>query len=242
METLKPTAVIIGASSGIGKALAIQLHAAGYRVAVAARRLELLEQLNRDLNNSLICKKMDICKPVESQNILAGIAAELGRIDLLVLSSGTGEINQELDWGKEQPTISTNVLGFSAIAVATMNFFLSQGSGHLVGISSIAALRGNAIAPAYNASKAFVSNYLEGLRIKAVKSGKPIFVTDIRPGFVDTPMAQGEGLFWVASPEKAAKQIISAIKRRQKIAYVTRRWGLVAWLLKFMPDFLYFKL
>ena len=122
-----------------------------------------------------------------------------------------------------------------------MRYFLCRGAGHLVGISSIAALRGSREAPAYNASKAFASNYLEGLRCLAARSGLPIFVTDIIPGFVDTRMAQGEGLFWISSPQKAAEQIFSAIKARRRRAHITRRWRLIAFLLRFMPDFIYEK-
>jgi short-subunit dehydrogenase len=123
-----------------------------------------------------------------------------------------------------------------------MKLFLAQGYGHLAGISSIAALRGSWEAPAYNASKAFASNYLEGMHAKAVKSGKPIYVTDIQPGFVDTAMAQGEGLFWIASPQKAANQILEAIRKRKRHAYITRRWRLIGWILKLLPDFIYTKL
>jgi short-subunit dehydrogenase len=108
-------------------------------------------------------------------------------------------------------------------------------------ISSIAAIRGSGAAPAYAASKAFMSNYLEGLRIKAFKTGLPIVVTDIQPGFVDTAMAQGQGLFWVAPPNTAALQIYKAIERKAKHAYVTRRWSIIGWLLKALPDFLYYR-
>jgi short-subunit dehydrogenase len=87
-----------------------------------------------------------------------------------------------------------------------------------------------------------MSNYLEGLRVRARKAGLPILVSDIQPGFVDTAMAQGAGLFWVASPQKAAGQIYEAIQRKAKHAYVTKRWSVIGWLLKVMPDFLYAKL
>jgi short-subunit dehydrogenase len=122
------------------------------------------------------------------------------------------------------------------MANVAFKHFLEQSSGHLVGISSIAALRGSGATPAYNASKAFVSNYLEGLRQKASKLKLPITVTDIQPGLVDTAMAQGEGLFWIAPPEIAARQIFDTIKSRRKRAYITKRWRLIAWLLKAMPD------
>jgi short-subunit dehydrogenase len=118
----------------------------------------------------------------------------------------------------------------------------ARGAGHLVGISSIAALRRNREAPAYGASKAFISNYLDGLRHKYSKLGVPICVTDVLPGFVDTAMAKGDGKFWVASSEKAAHQIWQAIRKRRKRVYVTRRWRMVAWGVKFLPDCLAYKI
>jgi short-subunit dehydrogenase len=102
----------------------------------------------------------------------------------------------------ENEAIKTNVTGFAALVNVAMHHFTEKGSGHLVGISSIAALRGGRKSPAYNASKAFESNYLEGLRQKVRKSGLPITITDIRAGFVNTAMAKGDGIFWAAEPEK----------------------------------------
>ena len=173
---------------------------------------------------------------------LEKLIAEMGGVDLVVINAGVGFINPELDWEKEKTTIDTNVSGFAAMANVTLKHFIQQSSGHLVGISSIAALRGAGATPAYNASKAFVSNYLEGLRQKVSKLKLPIIVTDIQPGLVDTAMAQGEGLFWVAPPEKAAQQIFNAIQRGKKHAYVTKRWRAIAWLLKLAPDFVYRKM
>ena len=153
-------------------------------------------------------------------------------MELVVISAGIGFINPELNWPEEKATIDVNVTGFAALANVAFRHFEQMQSGHLVGISSIAALRGSRIAPAYSALKAFVSNYMEGLRFRAAKAGLPILVTDVQPGFVDTAMAKGESLFWVASPQEAAKQIYRAIQRRARHAYVTRRWRLFAWLFK----------
>jgi short-subunit dehydrogenase len=125
------------------------------------------------------------------------------------------------------------------VAVAHLE---KRGSGHLVGISSLAALRGNRVAPAYAASKAFVSNYLQGVRYRFKKFKLPIVVTDVQPGFVDTRMAKGNRLFWVASPQTAARQIAAAIRGRKQRVYITRRWRLIAWLLKVLPDAVYSKL
>ena len=104
-----------------------------------------------------------------------------------------------------------------------------------MGISSVAGLRGDYLAPSYAASKAYQINYLEGLRIKAAKTKLPIFITDIRPGFVNTAMAKGDGLFWVAPVEKAATQIFQAVVKKRNIVYVTKRWKLMAYLLKLLP-------
>ena len=173
---------------------------------------------------------------------MENLIEEMGGVDLIIISSGTGFINPDLNWAMEEETLDVNVTGFAALANVAFHHFLQAGRGHLVGISSIAAIRGSAVAPAYNASKAFVSNYLEGLRIRARKIGLPILVTDIQPGFVDTAMAKGQGLFWVAPPQKAARQIYNAIQRKANHAYVTKRWAVIGLLFKVLPYSLYSRL
>jgi len=235
------TAIVVGATSGIGRALTELLVSNGCRVGVTGRRRELLDEIKQQYGDKVVCRQIDVDSPQEAMTALADLISELIDVDLIVITAGTGMPNPDLAWEPEAATIATNVTGFAAMATAAMRYFLARGSGHLVSLSSIAAFRGSHEAPAYNASKAFVSNYAEGLRIKAARSGKPIYVTDILPGFVDTRMAQGEGLFWVASPEKAARQIYDAIRARRSRAYITRRWRLVAILLQIMPDFIYRK-
>lgn len=114
-----------------------------------------------------------------------------------------------------------------------------QGHGHLVAITSVGGLRGEPMAPAYSATKAFQINYMEALRKKAFKSGSHIAVTDIRPGLVDTAMAKGDGLFWVMPVEKVAHQIIDAIRKRKSQAYVTKRWHIIAFINRHLPYELY---
>lgn len=234
-------AVIIGASSGIGRELAKVLSRDGYEVGLAARRVNLLEELARELPTRGFVRRIDASDPERAMDELKGLIEEMNGVDLVVLSAGTGFINPELGWNEEKETIDLNVTGFAALANVAFRYFAARGHGHLVAISSIAALRGSADGPAYNASKAFVSNYVQGLRHKAAKLRLPITVTDIQPGLVDTAMAKGEGLFWVQPPEKAAEQIFSAVRARKRHAYVTRRWRLVAWLIKVLPDFIYFR-
>ncbi len=94
----------------------------------------------------------------------------------------------------------------------------------------------------YNASKAFESNYMEGLRQKIVSLRLPITVTDIKPGFVKTDMLKAKSAFWASTADKAARQIYSAIERKKSIAYITRRWRLIAWLMKILPARVYERL
>ncbi len=239
---LTTKAIIIGATSGIGKALSEVLLQEGYAVGLAGRRIHLLNELKEKYPNRVFLKLIDVSQAAQAMDALDRLILEMEGVDLVVISSGAGFINEDLAWAPEKETIDVNVSGFAAMSNVAMRYFLWKGAGHLAGISSIAAFRGGSAAPAYNASKAFVSNYLEGLRKKTVQAGMPITVTNIQPGYVDTAMAKGENKFWVASPREAAEQICKAIKRKRKHAYVTKRWRLIAWLLKIMPDFLHNKM
>jgi short-subunit dehydrogenase len=232
-------AIIIGASSGIGRALAKVLAEHGYTVGLAARRLPLLVSLQEQIGSPTAIQQMDVSDPKRATSQFYELVQKMGGVDLVVISAGTGFLNPNLSWELEQQTIDVNVSGFTALADAAMQHFIQFGKGHLVGISSLAALRGNSLAPAYNASKAFVSTYLQGLRYKVARLGLPITITDIQPGFVDTAMAQSPSLFWVASPEKAAGQIYEAIRRKRKQATITKRWRLFAWFLKLAPDWFF---
>jgi short-subunit dehydrogenase len=235
------TAIVIGASSGIGRALAVTLSRDGYRVGAVARRTDLLEQLRAELTDRCMIKTVDVSRPEQAMPLVRELIDELRDVELFIVCAGTGFDNAALAWQPERETIAVNVLGFAGMVNVAVAYLESRGSGHLVGISSLAALRGIGGAPAYAASKAFVSNYLQGLRYRFTKMKLPILVTDVQPGFVDTRMAGGNR-FWIASPEKAALQIVAAIHRRRRHVYITRRWRLVAWLMKFLPDALYSRL
>ena len=232
-------AIIIGASSGMGRELAKILVCHDYIVGITGRRTELLRELQTELLDKCIMCTMDVADTSTAIATFNSLIVEMGEVDLVVISAGTGHGTPNLQWPNEKDTIDTNVLGFTAIADTAFNYFVKQGYGHLVGISSIAAIRGGRYAPAYNASKAFVCNYLEGLRHMAMKIKLPIYVTDIQPGFIDTRMAQGDRIFWRASAEKAARQIYHAIERKKPHAYVTRRWRLIAWVMNVMPNWCY---
>lgn len=228
-------AIIVGATSGIGKALALQLAGQGYQVGISGRRTELLHAMKAQHPEAFFIETIDITETATIPEKLSNLTRSLGGCDLLVISSGTGHINDALQYDLEKNTIDTNVSGFTCVACWAYRYFAEHGHGHLVGVTSVGGLRGSRSAPAYNASKSYQINYLEGLRQKAFRFGKSIYVTDIRPGLVDTDMAKGEGLFWVMPVEKAVRQILRAIRHRKSVAVVTRRWRLVALIMKLMP-------
>ena len=232
-------AIVIGATSGIGKQLALLLADKNYVVGITGRRKNFLEELKFERHDNFIISDFDITDSSIVTGKLEELVIALGNVDLFVLSSGTGEINANLDFNIEKKTLDVNVVGFTEVIDWAINYFLRQEQGHLVAITSIAGIRGSRQAPAYNASKAFQINYLEGLRQKVTKLKLPIFITDIRPGFVDTKMAKGDGKFWVASPEKAAKQILKAIQLKKSVMYVTKRWRLVAAIVSLIPGRIY---
>jgi short-subunit dehydrogenase len=232
-------AIVIGATSGIGKGLAKLLVDNGFKVGITGRRTELLEKLRSENPGSCFIKTFDVKDTKTAAEKLEELTSELGGLDVLVLSAGTGDLNDKLDFEIEKRTIDTNVVGFTCIADWTFKYFEKQKYGHLVAISSIGGLRGSRQAPSYNATKAYQINYMEGLRQKAANLKQPIFITDVRPGLVDTEMAKGEGLFWVMPVEKTVRQIFGAIKKKQKIAYVTKRWGVIAKILKRIPGPIY---
>jgi NADP-dependent 3-hydroxy acid dehydrogenase YdfG len=149
-------AIIVGASSGIG-----------------------ITELKNENPDRYFIKTFDITDTNNVSQQLEELINELGGLDLLIITSGTGNLNDNMDFEIEKQTIDTNVSGFTAIADWAFNYFEKQTFGHLVAISSIAGLRGSRQAPAYNATKAFQINYLEGLRQKSNKLKTEIAVTDI---------------------------------------------------------------
>ena len=234
-------AVIIGATSGIGRELARQMSSVGYIVGITGRRSNLLDSLEKELASKCFKSTMDLINIPESVRAFEELLSEMGDVEIIVINSGTGSINPEFPLSDELETVAVNVTGFTAMANIAYHYFSGKKGGHIVGISSISAIRGGPVAT-YNASKAYVSNYLEGLSCRAQCQEKNICVTDIRPGFVDTGMAKGEGIFWKAPVEKAVKQILSAIRSKRRIAYITKRWWLVGLLLSCLPFRLYRKI
>jgi short-subunit dehydrogenase len=236
--------IIVGASSGVGLALAGLYVAEGCRVAVTGRRCDRLETFRDQYPGCVSTACFDVTGDTNIR-YMESMIKELGGLDLLVYAAGVGEVNESMDLAIDLATTLTSVNGFLEIANYSYNYFARQGGGHLVAISSVASLRGSSRAPAYSAGKAYMSRYLEGLsiqarKIKRMSRGKiNITVTDIRPGFIKTKPVAIDHSFWEASPDKATRQIYHAISNRKRLVYITYRWAIIAWLLKWMPYSLY---
>ena len=212
----KKNIIIIGATSGIGRALFERYIVEGNSLGIVGRRTHLLDELQHQHPSNTYTATADITKQNEIEKAIYTLHTELGSFDLAIVCSGTGDLNPSLDYALERPTIDTNVTGWTFVLDSLYRIFELQGHGHLVAITSAGGLRGEPMAPAYSATKAYQINYMEALRKKAFKAGGKITVTDVRPGLVDTAMAKGEGLFWVMPVEKVANQIISAIRKKKK--------------------------
>ena len=231
--------VIIGATSGIGKALFEKYANENKRIGIIGRRAHLLDELYQKYPSKTIPTKADITNLNEIEQAINALHKEMEYIDLAIVCSGTGDINATLDYSIERPAIDTNIVGWTFVIDMLYHILEQQGHGHLVAITSAGGLRGEAMAPAYSATKAYQINYMEALCKKAYKSRKQIAVTDIRPGLINTAMAKGEGLFWVMPVDKVASQIIAAIRKKKSKAYVTKRWHILAIINKILPYCLY---
>ena len=233
--------IIVGATSGIGRKMAELYAADGNCVGITGRRKELLNEIENLVPGNIKTECFDV---TGKENIarLSSLIEKIGGLDILIYSSGVGEPSKELDWQLDKLTVDTNVNGFIEIVNWGFNYFIKQGHGRMAVISSIAANRGNSWAPAYSASKAFQSNYFEALAIKAKRLKKDIGITCIEPGFVATKMAKGNKQFWIVPLEKAARQMVAAIEKKKRKVYVSKRWWLIAKLMRLLPFWAYKKI
>lgn len=233
--------IIVGATSGLGKEMAILYCLQNHLVGITGRRKELLEELQQQfpLNIKIAC--FDVAG-YENNKQLHELIHQLGGLDLFIYNAGYGNPSSDLNWETEEMTTRINVNGFVEMMTICFNYFLQQGYGKMALTSSIAALRGNSWAPAYSASKAYMSNYAESLNMKAHRLKKNIVVTDIKPGFLATKKTKAPQQFWVTHPAKAARQIMKAIEQKRRVVYVSKRWCLIALLLKLLPFVLYKKI
>ncbi len=241
-------AVIVGASSGIGAALARRLAREGYSLALLARREELLAALSDEINRqhnetrSLVYRH-DVTDYESIPALLQKIVSDLGGLDLFIYNSGIS-LHPGLKnfiFEKDRPTIEVNFLGAVAWLNPVAAMFQNMKQGQIVGISSVAGDRGRVGNPAYNASKAALTCYLEALRNRLTRYG--VHVLTVKPGFVETDMIKNaKKLFWVVTPEATAEDIWKAIRARKQELYTPRRWRWLMLAIRHIPSFIFRRL
>jgi short-subunit dehydrogenase len=234
-------AVITGASSGIGWALARALAAEGCKVGLVARRREQLAELAGQIEKAggtAAFAVADIAERTQTVAAIREVAEHLGPVDLLVANAGVGAPTtvEPFNVADIEKMFRVNVLGVVYSLEAVLPQMLERRRGHLAGVSSLAAYRAFPGESAYTSSKTAVNAFMEGLRIQL--RGKGIAVTTICPGFVQTPMtAMNEfKMPWLLTAEEAARRIVRALKRKRKVYNFPWQTSLLMKLLRWAPD------
>jgi decaprenylphospho-beta-D-erythro-pentofuranosid-2-ulose 2-reductase len=242
--------IIIGASDGLGAALARRLANEGYSLALLARRQDKLETVCNEINQSLGQQRAtayvhDVTDYEKVPDLLRKLVARLGGLDLVIFCSGVnyppGGI-QKYNFANDRQMIETNLIGAMAWLTPVAEMFQSARAGQIVGIGSVAGDRGRVGNPGYNTSKAGLATYLEALRNRLTRHG--VNVLTVKPGFVKTEMlkaAQG-GTPFVISPEKAAEDIWNAMRKRKQVIYTPSLWRWIMLAIQLTPSFIFRKL
>lgn len=209
------TALITGASSGLGRGLTAWFAARGVKVYGAARRVDEVAALAHEQKTSIVPVQLDVADPAATLRRVRELDEECGGLDLVIANAGIGRDTYapKLSWRDIEEVIQVNVTGAAATLTAALAPMVERDRGHLVGISSIAAGRGLPRSAAYSASKAFLSTFLEGLRVDLKPTG--VKVTTIEPGFVRTPLTEknAKHLPFILEADDAVERMGEAILR-----------------------------
>jgi len=237
-------AIIVGASSGIGAALARRIAAGGGSVALVARRGDMLADVANSIDTSsgsrVIVVPHDVTRRDEIPGLFQDCTRKLDGLDTIIYAAGVMPTvgPSEFDTEKDASMIEVNTLGAIAWLNEAALRFDALGSGCIVGISSIAGDRGRRMNPVYCTSKAALNTYLEALRNRLAVKG--VQVSTVKPGFVETDMVAGRsGLLWMISPDEAADTIVRRVERGAEVFYVPARWRLVGTIVRALPSFLF---
>lgn len=233
--------IIIGASSGLGMRVAEDFARMGWRVGVAARRVDRLEAIREQYPEQIAVKEIDVTA-TDAVKRFEDLIEFIDGMDVLLYAAGTGWYNPELDKAKEISAVEVNVKGFTAILGAAYRYFAQIANrlpGQIAVITSVAGARGLGVSPAYSASKRYQWTYLTALEQLAYTRQVNVKITDIRPGFIDTALLQQDPnkstLPLLMSVDYAAPLIEKAILRQRRVAYVDSRWAVMSALMRSVP-------
>ncbi|MFA6727318.1 MAG: SDR family NAD(P)-dependent oxidoreductase [Prevotella sp.] len=233
-------AVIVGASSGIGREVTLFLLEKGWTVGVAARRKEKLEEFLTIAPDRVFVEVIDVTA-ADAAEKLRHLIQTMGGMDLYFHASGIGYMNRDLrNASMEINTVRTNALGWTQMVGEAYRYFAKQGRGHIACITSIAGTKGLSPAPAYSATKAFQQNYLQALEQQAHRRNLDIYFTDIRPGFVKTPLLKDSNAFpMLLSVKPVAKVIVKAIYRKRHVIVIDWRWHILTAFWRRLPRWIW---
>lgn len=229
-------AIVMGASSGIGHEVAQLLIADGWTVGVAARHIDKLADLQNVAPERVVVAKIDVTDSNAETNFRQ-LIERIGGLNLYFHSAGIGWQNTTLDPDKEIKTMETNATAFTRMVGAAYRYFTENGGGHIACITSIAGTKGLGVAPAYSATKALQNVYIQALEQLAITKHQNICFTDIRPGFVDTPLLVGAAHFPMLMTTKyVAHRIMKAIKKHKHICVIDTRWHILTFFWQYIPN------
>lgn len=235
-------AIIIGATSGIGREVAKEMLSQGWILGVAGRREEELKTLQMLAPDRISIQVLDVTDD-NASGLLYQLIDRVGGMDLFLLSSGIGKQNKDLNPDIEISIFQTNVTGFGRMVIAAFQYFKAKKGGHIAVISSIAGTKGLGSAPAYSATKRFQNAYIECLSQLAHMERLDICFTDIRPGFVKTAILDDRHRYpMLMKPEYVAKKIVKAIKRRKEVVVIDWRYALLVFFWRMIPRWLWVRL
>ena len=234
--------IIIGATSGIGREVALVYIAQGWTVGVAGRREAELESLRSMAPEQVFTQVLDVTKDDATEH-LQTLINKVGGMDLFLLSSGIGKQNYTLDTEIELATAATNVEGFIRMTNAAYHYFEKQGHGHLAVISSIAGTKGLGAAAAYSATKGFQHMYMDALDQLSRMQKLNISFTDIRPGFVATPLLKSSKSYpMLMEAPIVALDIVDALERKKRVAIIDWRFRLLVGFWRLIPKWIWLRL
>lgn len=235
-------AIVIGASSGIGREVARLLLADGWIVGIAARREDRLMEVKSEYGGAVEVMRIDVTSDDAPERLLQ-LARMLGGVNLFVYCSGVGKQNPGLDQGVELATVDVNVKGFTAMVGTMFNYMASNLGGDIAVISSIAGTKGLGVASSYSATKAFQGTYIQALEQLSNMRRLHIRFTDIRPGFVDTDLLSGSGSYPMLMDKTAvARQIVRAVYAHRHVCVIDWRYRLLVFFWRLTPRWLWRRL
>ena len=233
--------IIIGATSGIGRKVAEGYIARGWKVGVAGRRTEELEALQALAPQQVSIRTIDVTQDDAPQQLQA-LIEQVGGMDVFLLSSGVGSQNRQLQPDIELRTAATNVGGFIRMTTAAYHYFEQQGHGHLAAISSIAGTKGLGAAAAYSATKRFQNTYIDCMDQLARMNKLNITFTDIRPGFVATPLLKDRNYPLLMNVADVAEEIIRAIDKKKRVAIIDWKYRILVAFWRLIPNWIWLRL